>query len=201
MEWGIAVTGLCSTALGIAGVWAIRQRLPKLGEIPPENFAPAFRFDRADKRLTLLLDPRSLQFAIAAKGHPRQVYSIDQIRLIAVERNGVRLNASRRGNGMKIAEAAVRGPAAPVRNVFAAILGGEPVSRLAITILTDEPRAAEHEIVFFASSQGVSTNNHDLMLAAMELDEWFGRFQGQRAVHDSQADPNCTRTEIIAFGG
>lgn len=179
MQWIVAAIGRMSGAFGTGWLHRARKQSPKCDAAPEDGFEPVYRFAQADGRLTLLLDPRSRRFALAARGCPLVMYPIERVQLVTVERNGTRMKMSGLGRGTTVAEAAVRGSAMPIERVFGAILCGAPISRLALRILTDEPQGSSHEIVFFASQKGVPTSNHELMLAAMELDEWFGRFQSE----------------------
>ncbi len=145
-----------------------------------DGFTPALRYDSVASQISVILDPDTNQFAIAAPGRPVRVSAFDQLVGVDVERNGSALQKTNRGSQM--VGAAVGGVLlGPLGMLMGGLSGStrneETVKRLSLKLYTNDLHNPATEIVFFHHKAGLKPDAKPVKLAAQQLDDWSARFQ------------------------
>ena len=142
------------------------------------DFRFAHRFDQVDKALSLLLDPQSEQFAVVKVGLPISIYSFERLSSVVAQRDGAPLktftwaSSTIRTNGGGY----LRPLGLSFGGLHALTQNNEPIRRLTLQIYIAGFPSPAHEIFFFSHQRGMAIDSHGVLLAAIELDEWYGRF-------------------------
>jgi hypothetical protein len=143
------------------------------------NFSPALRYQRPESGSVLLLDPANEQFALVdLKAIPR-VYGFSQLVAVEIDRNGVALDKVNRGSA--VMGAAVGGALlGPAGLLLGGLMGSkrkeELVRRLALRLYTNDLHAPFVDAVFFDHKDGLKPTEKEVAQAAVQLEEWYGRF-------------------------
>lgn len=143
------------------------------------DFNGTFRYDQMDKTTSVLLDPLGGQFVVATMSIPISVYAFDQLVSVEAERNGASLQQPGRvgqltGEGVDSARWKPFGLL--LNELSSPSCSGEPIRQLTLKIVTDDLFSPAHQIVFFEHKHGMTSDDHVVKLAALELAEWHGRF-------------------------
>jgi len=190
---GAFAQNLLIVAIAVIGVAVFlkmrRQKVLEQGIAALPNFRPALRFERRDSGSALLLDPDSEQFGLVGPRRAVRVYGFGQLVAVEIERNGVALEKANRGSAML--GAAVGGALlGPVGLLLGGLTGSkrkvELVKRLALRLYTNDLHAPFVEAVFFEHKSGLKPADAEVRKAAVQLEEWYGRFltilNGQKQV-------------------